>query len=747
MLNMEDKTNPLTPTRRLAAIMFTDIVGYTSLMGEDEDKAFQLLKINRKLQRPIIEKHGGTFLKEIGDAILASFPNDSDAVYCAKEIQEACKTEPELQLRIGIHEGEVVFEEGDVYGDGVNIASRLQSIAPAEGIYISETVNRNVENKKGIETRFVKRENLKNVKRPVMIYQVNIGLTPMKYDQGNIKRIIVYTLGGLLILVIAVALVHLIGIKKSTVGDLEKSIAVLPFKGLSTDPEKQYLADGVMDAILHHLSKIEDLRVVTRTSVEKYRNTTQTIPEIARELQVSYVLEGSFQKYGEQARLNVQLSNAQEKEDHVWSEEYTRNYSDIFTVQSEVARAVAHELHAALTPQDKDHGFSTVNIDAYDYFLKGREAHTKYWMAYSDIKLLEKAESYYRRALERDSSFAQVYTGLALVYMNKVGFETFLQEDYLDTCKYLADIALSFNSELEEAFFVRGRYYQSRNEFDKAIAEFETAIELNPNYSIAYNQLADIYFSKIDFKNAIKNKHRAVLLEMGPYRYQWLRLLGQLYESVGILDNIDSLYLEILVLDNDTLSYYQSKAGPPFVHGDFEERANWTKEMLEIDPNHYWALHQHIHALCVLGKTVQALDVTKKAMQLFSDDGVLGLYAYVLKKNGEGILADSLLKRSLEFQLKIRELDRVYQVNYQNSVIAGHYALLGEKEKAFEYLHQIDLDRFYPTWFLTIMKWDPWYEDIRSDPRFQTILTRIEERHLKEREEIRAWLEQEGYML
>ena len=161
-------------THQLAAIMFTDIVGYTTLMGEDEERAFELLKKNRLVQRPLIEKYNGRCIKEIGDGLLACFVTVSDAVNCAMKIQKACQNVQDLKLRIGIHQGEVVFEDEDVFGDGVNIASRLESIAPIGGIYISESVFRNIQNKKGIDSEFVKEETLKNVKYPVKIYQVKV---------------------------------------------------------------------------------------------------------------------------------------------------------------------------------------------------------------------------------------------------------------------------------------------------------------------------------------------------------------------------------------------------------------------------------------------------------------------------------------------------------------------------------------------------------------------------------------------
>ncbi|MFC2125554.1 adenylate/guanylate cyclase domain-containing protein [Bacteroidota bacterium] len=177
--------------RRLAAIMFTDIVGYTALMGEDEQRAFQLLKRNRQVQRPIIEKHDGKWLKEIGDGVLASFPTVSEAVYCAKEIQETCKNEPDLKLRIGIHLGEVVFEADDVFGDGVNIASRLEPLAPIGGILVSESVHKNVLNKKGIESEFIREEHLKNVKEPVRIYEVKVeGVESPKPDPSTASDLI-----------------------------------------------------------------------------------------------------------------------------------------------------------------------------------------------------------------------------------------------------------------------------------------------------------------------------------------------------------------------------------------------------------------------------------------------------------------------------------------------------------------------------------------------------------------------------
>ncbi len=209
----------MSQSRQLAAIMFTDIVGYTALMGEDEQRAFELLKKNRQLQKPLIENYGGKWIKEIGDAVLASFSTVTNAIQCAISVQQSCKDIPDLKLRIGIHLGEVVFENNDVFGDGVNIASRLQGLAPVGGIWISEAVYNTIINKKNIEAKFVREEMLKNVKEPMRIYEVTIYNTTLAYDSLTTNE--------------------------KTVP--QKSIAVLPFVDMSSSHDQEYLGDGLAE--------------------------------------------------------------------------------------------------------------------------------------------------------------------------------------------------------------------------------------------------------------------------------------------------------------------------------------------------------------------------------------------------------------------------------------------------------------------------------------------------------------------
>jgi TolB-like protein len=242
---------------------------------------------------------------------------------------------------------------------------------------------------------------------------------------------------------------------------LDKSIAVIPFISLSDDPEKQYLADGVMDAILLHLSKIEDLRVMARTSVEQYRDTDKTATEICQELDVAFLLEGNFRKYGDQARLIVQLIQPGQ-EDHVWANQYDRDWKDIFAVESEVAQSIAAELQAVITPEEEQliEKIPTKNLTAYELYLKGQEEFRKYLMDNSNRIALDRAEDLYHFALEYDSTFALAYTALAFNYFQRHRREAYLSENYLDSTLIFADIALTYDDQLSDAYIIRGWYFR-----------------------------------------------------------------------------------------------------------------------------------------------------------------------------------------------------------------------------------------------------------------------------------------------
>ncbi len=296
-------------TRQLAAIMFTDIVSYTALMGKDEQLAFQFLVKNRDLHKPIIDAFNGRWIKELGDGVMASFNIVSDAVNAAIKIQEGCNLSRDYQLRIGIHLGEVVFENDDIFGDAVNIAARIQSAAKPGCIYVSESVHHNITNKKDIKSRFVKEETLKNVKEPVKIYEVMNIVDAMKITESQNKD------------------------------TAQRSIAVLPFANMSSDPEQEFFSDGISEEIINMLAQVPNLKVAGRTSAFSFKGKNLDLRFIGTQLNVNHILEGSVRKSGNKLRITAQLIKVADGY-HLWSEKYDRELEDIFDIQDEIALTI-----------------------------------------------------------------------------------------------------------------------------------------------------------------------------------------------------------------------------------------------------------------------------------------------------------------------------------------------------------------------------------------------------------------------
>jgi hypothetical protein len=290
--------------------MFTDIVGYTALMGSDEDRAFEVLSKNKEIHTEVVQKYNGTLVKEIGDGMLLSFNLASEAVYCAIEIQRKCN-EQNIPLKIGIHEGETVLQGTDVLGDAVNVASRLEADTKQGCITISGSVYRDIKNRSDIHTRFVKEKRFKNVDDPIKVYEVLCGRNSdksisNKYSNRRINRKSVIFIIGFLVVIGAGFVVWKL-IPTSIPDDIDKSIAVKPFWNESNDTTNIYFVNGMMEDIRNNLFKISNLRVVSRTTMEKYRDTDMSSYEIVKKENVSYLLEGSVQKLGNQVKIHAQL--------------------------------------------------------------------------------------------------------------------------------------------------------------------------------------------------------------------------------------------------------------------------------------------------------------------------------------------------------------------------------------------------------------------------------------------------------
>ena len=443
-------------SRQLAAIMFTDIVGYTALMGKDEQNAFRLLDQNRELQKPIIEEFNGRWIKELGDGVMASFNTVSDAVNVAINIQEACNAANNFQLRIGIHQGEVLFKDDDVFGDTVNIAARIQGAANPGCIFISDSVHRNISNKKEIETRFVKEEKLKNVSQPIKMYQV-------LYAGSEI-----------------------IEAEKSLEPVVENSIAVLPFANMSSDPEQEYFSDGISEEIINALAQVPGLKVIGRTSSFAFKGKNMDLKVIGEQLKVRYILEGSVRRAGTKLRITTQLINVTDGF-HLYSEKFDRELEDIFAIQDEISEEILHAIKIKLFGSEINAVFKkyTDNVEAYQLYLKGKFYYNKYTQ-----EGFLKAIDYFNQAIAVDPNYAIAYAGIAYCYQTLTHFSWLPGNQGLLLAKKAAQQSIQIDDQIAESHIAMGRIkLHTEWNFKEAFIELKKAVVINPNNPEVYVQL------------------------------------------------------------------------------------------------------------------------------------------------------------------------------------------------------------------------------------------------------------------
>ena len=501
----------MSQSRQLAAIMFTDIVGYSALMAEDEEKAFDLLRKNRAIQRPIIEQFNGRWLKEIGDGVLASFSTVTDAVYCAATIQKSCENVSELNLRIGIHLGEVIFENDDVFGDGVNIASRLEPLAPIGGILVSESVHKNLLNKQGIRSTFVREEQLKNFKEKVRTYQVavsnsesfNYTSNPFKSSPQSIKskslRNTLLIVGAILFIGVLSYSIYYLSIQVSPGREtdelLDKSVVVLPFADLSSTQDQSHFCDGMMEEIINHLVKIDGLKVISWTTALSYKQSGKTASEIAKELGVATVLEGSANKEGDSVRIKVRLTDGKSNM-LLFSESYDQLLNSIFRVQSDVSKMVAKTLQAHISPnvEQRIDRIPTLNTMAYELYLKGREQHNLFWSTFN-TSFIEKSLNFYYQSTALDSTFSNAYTAIGQAYWGLAHFSPNYDPDHWRKSKLNLQRAIELDPDNGRAYAELGVVQHNWNwDQNSALLSFKTALRLNPADPDIHNHLRYFYF-------------------------------------------------------------------------------------------------------------------------------------------------------------------------------------------------------------------------------------------------------------
>lgn len=485
--------------RRLSAIMFTDMVGYSKLSQTNEALALDLLDEHRKLLRPFFDKFQGREIETAGDSFFVEFNSAVEATNCAIEIQTAlhernkiAPNERQILVRIGLHIGDVVYMENHVHGDGVNIAARMEPLAPAGGICISEDVTRQIRNKVQYPIVQLGAEKLKNISMPMNIYSVALPwiTTPKSKKLDPRKKMQV---AGVLVLAAAViaASLFLFQPKKQNATPLFSKVrlAVLPLANISNNASDEFFADGMTEELISSLSKIGGLNVIARTSVMKYKATNKDITQISRELMVGTILEGSVRKIANKARITVQLIDASTQE-HIWSMDYDREIKDIFKIQSEIASNVANELKVRLLSSEKEQlaKSQTQNTAAFQENLEGKHFLNK--RTPDNIRI---AVKHFQAAIAQDSAYALPYANLAYCYtlLGVAGYGDLPIHEAAAKAHEAADKALSIDPTLAEAHAALG-YIKFRIDWDWEGAEqsLKKAIQLNPSYATAHEWYA-----------------------------------------------------------------------------------------------------------------------------------------------------------------------------------------------------------------------------------------------------------------
>ncbi len=492
-------TQAMAPKRELAAIMFSDIAGYTAIMGRDEARAMRALAEHRALLRMLLPKFNGRMLGEIGDGTLTSFHSASDAVNCARQAQAALKDSPDLQLRIGIHLGDVLFTDDNAWGDGVNIASRIHALAVPGSICVSATVYDEIRNKPGMVAKNLGQKHLKNVSRPISVYVLSEApdsagrAAPSILASTLMRRVALASVGAIAIS----ALVYFLATRQPSAPiantssasgpHLIRSIAVLPLDNYSGDPGQEYFADGMTDELTTDLASISQLRVISRGSVMQFKGAHRPpTPEIAKLLNVDAVVEGSVMREGDKVRVTAQLIDAP-ADKHLWAKSYERDSRDVLAMQDDIAKAIAHEVNAELTPDEQARLTSapTVNPVAHDAYLKGR-----YFIGRPNDENLKKAIADFEEAVRLDPNFAPAYSGLSDAEM-WAGFNENIitSADAMPKSKAAAERALQLDDDSAEAHTSLAQY-DAFYEFDWAGSEkeFRRALALNPSYAFAHDQ-------------------------------------------------------------------------------------------------------------------------------------------------------------------------------------------------------------------------------------------------------------------
>jgi len=644
--------------RQLTAIMFTDMVGYTALMQEDEHQA----KVNRDEHRIILEasisRNGGRILQFYGDGTLSVFQSAVAAVHAAIQIQAGLRAlDPPIPLRIGVHTGDVVHDEDGVFGDGVNVAARIEGLGVAGSVLISEKVHDEVKNQPEILTHGLGAFNLKNVQRPMEVHAVvNDGLTVPEESTVRPRR-----------------------------AGTGKSIAVLPFVNMSSDPENEFFSDGITEEIINALTRVNGLQVTARTSSFAFKNHNEDIRGIAEKLGVTHILEGSVRRAGSQVRVTAQLICARDGY-HLFSEAYDRRLEDIFAVQDEIALTIVEQLASHLEPVNTSGGEQDPHLvhrhshdtEAYAEYLRGRFE----WGRWSP-EGARKAIEHYERSAEMDPHCELPYAGLAGAYVFLGATGQITGKVAFAKAEVAAERALELDESSGESHVAMGlvRLFHHRD-WDGAYRSLQKALSLNPGSASAHHYYGMYLQALGDIDEAVEEIRTAA--ELDPLSHPIRQGLGDVLLAVGKLEESSEVFEAILAEDPDFRAATETLGWAKLMQDDYEGALELFESVPEMAGLHFACASSRGFAYARLGRTEEA----REMLSILEDRAA----------------ADPDVILSFDFAL-------VHQG-------------LGETDETFRHLNEaIDANMgavvFIPANAL-------WRREIGSDPRFDALLERLD---------------------
>src|SRR5437588_6553116 len=575
--------------RRLSAILAADVVGYSRLMSADEAGTLEALKTARAdFVDGRIAQHQGRIVKLTGDGMLVEFASVVNAVRCAAEIQRAMRDrnvdlpqDRRIEFRIGVNLGDVIVEGDDIFGDGVNVAARLESIAEPGGIIVSYSVRDQVGNRLDLVFEDRGEQSLKNIARPIRVYNVSLENAATQ-DPVSMK-------------------------------EERPSIAVLPFNNMSGDAEQEYFSDGITEDIITDLSNISGLFVVARHTAFTYKNKPVKVEQVGRELGVAFVLEGSVRKAGARVRVTGQLVSSKDG-GHVWAERFDRDLTDIFAIQDEITHAIVEQLKVKLLPQEKKSigRVPTENVEAYTYYLRGRDFLHRRSKHYSQL-----ARRMFAKAVELDPNYARAYAGMAdcdsFLYM------TYHVDVSIDGILATTEKALALDPKLAEAHASRGVAFSAGQRYDEAKVEFEQAIALNPNSFEAHYFYARSSFAQGEIEQAVALFEHAA--EIKPDDYQSPCLLVAIYKSLGREQDCKNAAKKGIELAERELTRHPEDSRPAQLGsgalielGETERARQWISRALAIDPDDSVAQYNAACSYALLGHIDASLDLLEQCL-------------------------------------------------------------------------------------------------------------------------------------